>query len=91
MKNKFLSLLLLGGLLLTAGCHDALYEKLDELEGRTDAIKLYCDQLNATLVNLQNLVQAVQQQDMITGITEIRSGNTVTGYRINFVKHDPII
>ena len=90
MKNKFLSLLLLGGLLLTAGCHDALYEKLDELEGRTDAIKLYCDQLNATLVNLQNLVQAVQQQDMITGITEIRSGNTVTGYRINFVKHDPI-
>lgn len=90
MKNKFLSLLLLGVLLLTAGCHEAIYEKLDELEGRTEAIQLYCDQLNATLVNLQNLVQAVQQQDMITGITEIRSGNTVTGYRINFVKHDPI-
>jgi len=90
MKNKFLSLLLLGGLLLTAGCHDAILEKLDELEGRTDAIMLYCEQLNATLTNLQGLVKVVQQQDMITGITEIRSGNTVTGYRINFVKHEPI-
>ena len=90
MKKRFLSLLLLGGLLLTAGCHDAIYEKLDELEARTDALNLYCEQLNKTLTNLQSLVSVVQQQDMITGITEIRSGNTVTGYRLNFVKHDPI-
>ena len=92
MKKQFLSMLLLmAALLFPTGCHEAYLEKLDELEGRADALMLYCSQLNDNLVALQRIVQTIQSQDMITGITEIRDDdNTITGYRINFVKHDPI-
>jgi hypothetical protein len=91
MKKQLVSwLLLLGVLLFPTGCHDEYFAKLDELESRTDAVMLYCEQLNASIANLQQLVQAIQKQDMITGITEIKTDNTVTGYRVNFVQHDPI-
>lgn len=90
MKNFLCSLLVVAAGLLSTACHDEIIQKLDELENRTDELQLMCNQLNENLGVLQNLVEVIQRQDMITGITEIRSGNTVTGYRVNFVQHDPI-
>ncbi|MBR1539481.1 MAG: hypothetical protein IJ636_08260, partial [Bacteroidales bacterium] len=76
--------------LLSAGCYDEQLKKLDDLEDRVDELTLLCSKLNQDLEALQSLVRVIESQDMITGITEIRSGTTVTGYRINFVKHDPV-
>ena len=90
MKKFLWSLILLAAGLLSTSCHDEYFQKLDELESRTDELLAMCNRLNENLSTLQNLVEVIQRQDMITGITEIRSGNTVTGYRINFVSHDPI-
>lgn len=90
MKKFLCSLLVVAAGLLSTACHDEIIQKLDELENRTDELQLMCNQLNENLGVLQNLVEVIQRQDMITGITEIRSGNTVTGYRVNFVQHDPI-
>lgn len=90
MKKFLCSLLVVAAGLLSTACHDEIIQKLDELENRTDELLLKCNQLNENLGTLQNLVEVIQRQDMITGITEIRSGNTVTGYRVNFVQHEPI-
>ena len=90
MKKFLCSLLVVAAGLLSTACHDEIIQKLDELENRADELLLMCNQLNENLSTLQNLVEVIQRQDMITGITEIRSGNTVTGYRVNFVQHDPI-
>jgi len=90
MKKFLCSLLVVAAGLLSTACHDEINQKLDELESRTDELLLMCNQLNENLGTLQNLVEVIQRQDMITGITEIRSGNTVTGYRVNFVQHEPI-
>ncbi|MBR5101307.1 MAG: hypothetical protein IKX34_08440 [Bacteroidales bacterium] len=89
MKH-FISAMLLAGALLTTGCVQQYYEKLDELEERVEELQQFCDKLNNDLTALRSLVTALENQDMVTGITELRSGSTVTGYRINFVEHDPV-
>lgn len=85
--KRFLTTMLLGFLLLLAGCADPYYEKLEELEDRVAGLQELCDQINSNLSALQRLVSAIEKKDMITGVTEIRSGSTVTSYRINFVQH----
>ena len=90
MRKFLLSLLVLAVGLLSTGCHEEIIQKIDELEGRVDELTLYCNRLNESLSALQNIVEVIQRQDMITGITEIRSGSTVTGYRLNFVQHESI-
>ena len=88
--KRFINAMLLVGVLLTTGCANQYYEKLDELQERVDELQLFCDNLNKDLTTLRTLVSVLEKQDMITGITELRSGSTVTGYRINFVEHDPV-
>ena len=90
MRKFLLSLCVLAAGLLSAGCHDEIIQKIDELEDRVDDMTLMCNRLNQNLSTLQNLVEVIQRQDMINGITEIRSGSTVTGYRLEFVQHEPI-
>ena len=90
MKRFFWPLLLVGFLLLSPGCTKPYNEKLDELQERLDKLQKLCDELNENISAIQALVRTLESHDMITGLTEIRSGNTVTGYKINFVKHDPV-
>lgn len=88
--KRFICTMLLAGTLLATGCVNQYYEKLDELQERVEELQRICDKLNGDLSALRNLVTALEKQDMVTGITELRSGSTVTGYRINFVEHDPV-
>lgn len=90
MRKFLLTLLVLGAGLLSTACHDEIIQRIDELEDRVDDLTLLCNKINENLSTLRNIVEVIQRQDMITGFTEIRSGNTVTGYRINFVQHEPI-
>lgn len=88
--KRFISAMLLAGALLATGCADPYYEKLDELEERVEELQRMCDKINSDLSAIRSLVSVLEKQDMVTGITELRSGSTVTGYRINFVEHDPV-
>lgn len=85
--KRFIRAMLLAAVFLATGCDAEYYEKLEELEDRVAELQLTCDRLNSNLSALQGLVTAIEKKDMITGITEIYSGSTITGYRINFVQH----
>ena len=88
--KRFIIAILLAGMLLATGCANQYYTKIDELEERVEELQRICDKINSDLSALRNLVTALEKQDMVTGITELRDGSTVTGYRINFVEHDPV-
>lgn len=90
MKKLLWVFLVLTSCLLTTGCYEEQLQKLDELEERADALAVLCQQLNANMKTLRDLMKVIERQDMITGITEIRSEGVLIGYRLNFVEHEPI-
>ena len=91
MKRLFGLFLLAVLLMTTTGCTDDLLRKLDELDARIEDLERLCDQLNSDLGSLRSLVETLQSQDMITGISEIRDANgSLVSYKINFVTHEPI-
>ena len=90
MKRFFWPFLLLGFLLIVPACTKPYNEKLDELQERLDKLQKLCDEINENIAGIRGLVEAIEAQDMITGLTELKSGSTVTGYKINFVKHEPV-
>ena len=89
MKRIVISVLL-SAVLLLPGCTSEYFQRVDELQERIDALYASCDELNKNVFALQTLVSAIQTKDMITGITEILEKGVRTGYRINFVNHDPV-
>lgn len=90
MKKILWSFLLLAACLSSTGCYEEQLKKLDELEDRADALTVLVRQLNENMKTLRDLMRVIDRQDMITGITEIRSEGVLVSYRINFVDHDPI-
>lgn len=88
IKKSFIALL--AGAFLLAGCNDEYNQRVAELQERIDNLYLLCDQLNHNIASLSSLVRVIQSRDMITGLTEIREGSVVKGYKINFVNHDPV-
>ncbi len=83
-------LLVSGALLLTAACDDQLRQQVDDLKARAAKLQELCDEINANIQGIRTLVSAIEEKDMITGITEIKEGSVVKGYTINFVHHDPV-
>lgn len=88
--KKFIRLMLLAGVFAVAGCADEYYRKIDELQERVEELQRQCDQINGNLSALRELIRVLESYDMISGITELRSGSSVTGYRINFVQHESV-
>ncbi len=90
MKRNLTLLLLSAALLLTQGCQQPYFDQLEELAVRAEALSGLCEQLNRDVVSLQLLVTSLDSKDMITGVTELKDGSTVKGYKINFVKNPSI-
>lgn len=89
MKRKLI-LTLLTAAFLASGCYDSYYDKVTELQDRVLDLELACEQINRNISAIRGLVEVIEKQDMITGITELRAGSSLLGYKINFVEHDPV-
>lgn len=90
MRRAFASVVLLTVALLFQGCQDEYFEKLDNLKQRTADIDSQCMTLNANILSLQAIVKAIQSNDLITGVTDIKEDGKIVGYRINFVNSSPV-
>lgn len=78
-----------------SGCGDdyddsALTGRVDDLENRVAKLEELCKQMNTNISSLQALVNALQDNDYITGVTPITKDGETIGYTISFAKSAPI-
>lgn len=71
------------------GCGDdyddtALKNDLNDLKSRVEKLESWCSTANTQISALQGLVEAMEQNDCITGITPIMEGSKEAGYTITF-------
>ncbi len=94
MMKKLLFLSLCLPLLWCGGCNDyddqPIRDRIDDIEDRLDYLETLCRQMNSDIITLQELVQALQNQDTVQAVVPIvRDGQTV-GYTITFTKSGPV-
>lgn len=68
----------------------ALTGRVDDLENRVTKLEELCKQMNTNISSLQALVNALQDNDYITGVTPITKDGETIGYTISFAKSAPI-
>lgn len=77
-------------LVFATGCNNDYQSRIDELNGLASSLEEQCARLNSNLQAISVLVRAVQESDMITGITEVKDEKGRTGYTINFVNQPSV-
>lgn len=68
----------------------ALVGRVDNLENRVAKLEELCKQMNTNISSLQTLVNALQNNDYVTGVTPITKNGETIGYTITFTKSQPI-
>ena len=76
--------------LLTLGCASeyddtVLSARVDQLERDVRDIKAQLKDLNSQAAGVNAAIEAWKQGGFVQSITEVKEGNTVTGYTITFV------
>ena len=56
-----------------------------------EALKAMCNEMNTNISSLQSIVIALQNNDYVTGVTEITDNGKVIGYTIHFSKSAPAV
>ena len=78
-----------------AGCKDdfddsELRKQIADLDGRLTSLEKLCAQMNTNISSMQTIVNALQQNDYITGVTPITEGGNTIGYTITLAKNKTI-
>lgn len=68
----------------------ALVGRVDNLENRVAKLEELCKQMNTNISSLQTLVNALQNNDYVTGVTPITKNGETIGYTITFTKSQHI-
>lgn len=92
MNMKRILLWIVAGLTVfcTAGCNNDYSKRIEELKAKADSLEVQCNRLNASLSSVSKIINAIQENDLITETAEIKEGGKVIGYKINFVSGSPI-
>ena len=91
--RKIITCMILG-LLSLVSCTEydevAMWNKNEDMGSRLAALEELCSQLNTNIVSLQQIVEALQGNDYVTGVVPgVENGETV-GYTISFSKSGPV-
>lgn len=84
MKRLY-PIVLAGLMLMLAGCHKDLWNSINDLQSRVEKLEVLCAQMNTNIDALQTIINAIQTNDMITNVAEVKEGNIVIGYSITFL------
>ena len=68
----------------------AIWEKLNEHEGRIEKLEALCRQINTNVDALQAIIQALQNNDYVTSVHPVTYDGVEVGYTIGFSKSEPI-
>lgn len=90
MKKKLIitpTLILFFLTLLSCSDTSGLQNQIDNIENRVAVLEKLTAQLNTNISALQTAVLALQNNDYITNLTEIKEGTNIIGYTITFAKN----
>ena len=93
--KKLFTYLLVAITMIIAGCSESfddskIWDKLDDHESRIAKLEELCKQMNTNISSLQTIVEALQNNDYVTGVTPITKEGETVGYTITFTKSQPI-
>ena len=78
------------GLLSLVSCTEydevAMWNKNEDMGSRLAALEELCSQLNTNIVSLQQIVEALQGNDYVTGVVPVVENGETVGYTISFSK-----
>ena len=82
------------GLLSLVSCTEydevAMWNKNEHMGSRLAALEELCSQLNTNIVSLQQIVEALQGNDYVTGVVPVVENGETVGYTISFSKSGPV-
>lgn len=82
------------GLLSLVSCTEydevAVWNKNEDMGSRLAALEELCSQLNTNIVSLQQIVEALQGNDYVTGVVPVVENGETVGYTISFSKSGPV-
>lgn len=82
------------GLLSLVSCTEydevAMWNKNEDMGSRLAALEELCSQLNTNIVSLQQIVEALQGNDYVTGVVPVVENGETVGYTISFSKSCPV-
>lgn len=67
-----------------------LWDSVNSLEDRIAQLEELCQRMNTNISSLQTLVEALQQNDYVTGVVPVMQGGETVGYTISFAKSEPV-
>ena len=93
--KKLLAYLLSAMMLLAVGCGEEyddslIWEKLNDHEKRISKLEELCKQMNTNITSLQDIIEALQNNDYVTNIAPITEDGKIIGYTITFSKSGSI-
>ena len=82
------------GLLSLVSCTEydevAMWNKNEDMGSRLAALEELCSQLNTNIVSQQQIVEALQGNDYVTGVVPVVENGETVGYTISFSKSGPV-
>ena len=68
----------------------AIWDELRSHEERIAALEKWCEKANTNIAALEAIINALQQNDYVTGVTSILENGEEVGYTITFSKSEPV-
>lgn len=82
------------GLLSLISCTEydeiAIWNKSEYIDSRLAALEELCNRMNTNITSLQLIVEALQGNDYVTGVTQVVENGKTIGYTITFIKSGPV-
>ena len=92
MKKNIIYLIL--GILSLASCTEydeiAMWNKNEDMGSRLSALEELCSQMNTNITSLRQIVDALQDNDYVTGVVPVVEDGRTIGYTITFTKSGPV-
>ncbi len=87
---RFIVLVFMSGFLSACDNSGKLWEKIGGIEIRLTALEQQCKELNANISSIQVVMDALQENDYITGVSVVLEDGREVGYKISFYSHPAV-